>query len=649
MGPRAIKGFVLIICTWDFCTFCISSQQCRRKLSRSEQSRLRLVGFRQDIPGRTCLLPALEEGQHTGWASYQKALPSVASVANSQSILSQSLIFSQGPNHRLRMTSPPTSPPSEGEIIESDSEKATTAITLDNDNSVDRPFRTRASVSRTPSPARSPRRRTSRTASRSPYRENRGAKRTYDDDHYDRTRNDPRHFKVRYEDRSLNHRSNSRTQFPGPDKGHGHEDRGGSGRRREKQPWMQDRALLGHGSHRLENESYGRDYGDRGPRDYWRRQSERGRYGRRGRLSPEQSVSDRGHSPVAAVKVKQEAEFRNNQTHPLGKSAGQRSDSAAGCVRSSLDSQVTHNLSHSYDISATVGAEESMHITPLPHLDEVAMIEERRKKREAIKAKHRGQATPTLVASLELDNDPVPSIPETKTRVEDTQPLGRLSYYLHEHTLSIIPASPQKSPRTSSDDPPGQVSPTDLVILRDADLANSTTAATGSMGEDEPSAADYDPTMDMQEDKIRHEQHRRNDATLSGAFNETAIGSQGVILPDLARCPPSGKNVEDGFDMFAETEELDMFTEVPAMLQKPREKASRIMSVPQAKALDMSMLDDWDDPEGYYKVILGELLDNRYHVQSNLGKGMFSGVVRATDQKTKTLVAIKLIRNNETM
>ena len=58
------------------------------------------------------------------------------------------------------------------------------------------------------------------------------------------------------------------------------------------------------------------------------------------------------------------------------------------------------------------------------------------------------------------------------------------------------------------------------------------------------------------------------------------------------------------------------------------------------------MLDNWDDIEGYYKIILGELLNGRYHVQANLGKGMFSGVVRAMDMTTKKLVAIKLIRNN---
>lgn len=64
------------------------------------------------------------------------------------------------------------------------------------------------------------------------------------------------------------------------------------------------------------------------------------------------------------------------------------------------------------------------------------------------------------------------------------------------------------------------------------------------------------------------------------------------------------------------------------------------------------LTDNFDDAEGYYKLILGELLDNgRYHVQANLGKGMFSGVVRAKDMESKTgeEVAIKVIRSQESM
>ena len=156
--------------------------------------------------------------------------------------------------------------------------------------------------------------------------------------------------------------------------------------------------------------------------------------------------------------------------------------------------------------------------------------------------------------------------------------------------------------------------------------------------------------MDMQEDKIRHDQHQRKDEVSIEMRDGAVTTSEDDSRPrSMSYSTAAERPREDGFDMFAETDDLDMFSEAPTVPLKPLETISRAELLPQAKALDMSMLDDWDDPEGYYKVILGELLDNRYHVQSNLGKGMFSGVVRATDQITRSLVAIKLIRNNETM
>ena len=206
----------------------------------------------------------------------------------------------------------------------------------------------------------------------------------------------------------------------------------------------------------------------------------------------------------------------------------------------------------------------------------------------------------------------------------------------------------QQSPPNTPRDIQGQVSPTNLVVLEDTDLAN-TSATPNAYVDDEPSAADYDPTVDMREDKMRYDEHQRNDEVSAGAYNEIRQADQDVLIPEPSKDVISNKTADDNFDMFAEGDDVDMFAEVPAATRKVEREITRAVPVPQAKALDMSMLDDWDDSEGYYKVILGELLDGRYHIQSNLGKGMFSGVVRATDQKAKRVVAIKLIRNNETM
>lgn len=69
------------------------------------------------------------------------------------------------------------------------------------------------------------------------------------------------------------------------------------------------------------------------------------------------------------------------------------------------------------------------------------------------------------------------------------------------------------------------------------------------------------------------------------------------------------------------------------------------------------LADNWDDAEGYYRIILGERIGERgrYHVFANLGKGMFSEVIRAKDLESvgkdakHTEVAIKIVRRQETM
>lgn len=67
-------------------------------------------------------------------------------------------------------------------------------------------------------------------------------------------------------------------------------------------------------------------------------------------------------------------------------------------------------------------------------------------------------------------------------------------------------------------------------------------------------------------------------------------------------------------------------------------------------ATNPALTDNWDDAEGYYRIVLGEILNNQYHVYANLGKGVFSAVVKAKDTKNNDAdVAIKIIRNNEVM
>lgn len=43
---------------------------------------------------------------------------------------------------------------------------------------------------------------------------------------------------------------------------------------------------------------------------------------------------------------------------------------------------------------------------------------------------------------------------------------------------------------------------------------------------------------------------------------------------------------------------------------------------------------EWDDEENYYKTISGELLHNKYKVICQLGKGVFSSVVKVVEINT---------------
>jgi len=112
----------------------------------------------------------------------------------------------------------------------------------------------------------------------------------------------------------------------------------------------------------------------------------------------------------------------------------------------------------------------------------------------------------------------------------------------------------------------------------------------------------------------------------------------------------------DSSDMFGESDE----EEENAPNANAGENAK--MSTTQQKAAaggtggarennSLALKDNWDDVEGYYRAKLGELLDDgRYEVtETNFGKGVFSSVLKAKDLKSSSFVAIKIIRNNETM
>ncbi|KEG02082.1 serine/threonine protein kinase, putative [Plasmodium vinckei vinckei] len=100
---------------------------------------------------------------------------------------------------------------------------------------------------------------------------------------------------------------------------------------------------------------------------------------------------------------------------------------------------------------------------------------------------------------------------------------------------------------------------------------------------------------------------------------------------------------EDNID----NDDVDMFSTEQTNKKRTIEKI-RITDYYPANNANLS--DNWNDSEGYYKAIVGEVIDNRYSVVCELvGKGVFSNVLKCYDMTNKMHVAIKVIRDNDMM
>ncbi|KAI8324603.1 kinase-like protein [Martensiomyces pterosporus] len=106
---------------------------------------------------------------------------------------------------------------------------------------------------------------------------------------------------------------------------------------------------------------------------------------------------------------------------------------------------------------------------------------------------------------------------------------------------------------------------------------------------------------------------------------------------------------DDDFDMFAD-DDVDVKDNSAAGTPKVGPGGVSRKGRSAVSAATSAMADSWDDADGYYRTIAGEVLNGRYLVQAFLGQGVFSSVVRAVDTKNQDMpVAIKIIRQNELM
>lgn len=287
-------------------------------------------------------------------------------------------------------------------------------------------------------------------------------------------------------------------------------------------------------------------------------------------------------------------------------------------------------------------------------IDEDAEIERRRKRREEIMAKS-SSATPLLLHAVGA-TDKTHAISPLSSQQENSQPL--------EGDTPQTPGTPQtpqlcesrklptpgnranlrdevspRSPATKDASSEGQVE-----LTSETHFVNTHVNAVVD-DEDGPSAANYDPTIDMQEDERRDELRHGQIIVHGKSHVVETIEQKSADSVHPARTSKDVANGteddDDDFDMFAEDFDEEKFAVQPT--------ATSVDAAEANQANGQGAILEGDDKDGYYKIRIGEVLCGRYQVQATLGKGMFSGVVRAMDMTTKQTVAIKMMRNNDAL
>ncbi|OAV90613.1 CMGC/DYRK/PRP4 protein kinase, variant [Puccinia triticina 1-1 BBBD Race 1] len=350
---------------------------------------------------------------------------------------------------------------------------------------------------------------------------------------------------------------------------------------------------------------------------------------------------------------------------------------------------------------------------PPPQLTEDEILEQARRKRAEILAKHKqlnqtvnpsDVFTMTTDPSLPVVHNPPADHPKSSIPSATSNPnppkANHLPLLLDPISKVTNLNSPAARMRLDSDTPqptrigseqgsdsvagsPEPVAEANFDLTQDPNNQVSATTADGDesavsnhpldqqtitgVGHQSISAADYNPDDDRRIDNERQNEKHINEQRAGDPLPATDIRpganlSEGPEANGMDEDETGDEDGEDDDDMFA----IDS-TEKKAKKKKiTKGNNNKNSSNPSAPFLpvinragtDAEVVDNFDDADGYYRVILGELLDNgRYHVHANLGKGMFASVVRAKDMSAAkdgikgagNDVAIKVVRSQESM
>ncbi|KAJ7780237.1 kinase-like domain-containing protein [Mycena maculata] len=259
-------------------------------------------------------------------------------------------------------------------------------------------------------------------------------------------------------------------------------------------------------------------------------------------------------------------------------------------------------------------------------------LAERRARRAAILARHATSASNSNSGST----GPSGSFPASEVPAPEHQ--------TQTHNGQAGPSMPAKQPSRRSSSPPQEQEQQQFTLAK-PDSRSKPSAAQRTQSEVQVNAADYDPSLDRREDEFRRQ-------------------GQGALPLVLAEPADDEEEEEDEVD--------DMFTFSGPKTKKKTGKVSAAKEkekVPQPLQRHALHSDTAADAEGYYTVILGEVLlappisageqGERYQVYASVGKGMFAVVVRARvlsegedgkeGKEGGREVAIKIVRAQEVM
>ncbi|KAM6525572.1 U4/U6 small nuclear ribonucleoprotein prp4 [Fusarium falciforme] len=539
----------------------------------------------------------------------------------------------------------------EGEIIENGAEDLkATSLQHTGRSSVDRQDRQKSRLS-TPDHDSASRQSNTSRRSNSP----RGSKRPYDDRERERdrdyygSRHDSGHYRSHYEDSRRDDNRRPRGLYDDLDRPASRASNysyDGRDRSRERDHYR-DKDRDWYANKRPRNRSRSPHRSRRADRGRFDRFVREGQYDRRDDASGELKYDDdrgsrNGGSVSKRTTVGEASRAQRHDAKPdKGLSNGNGpSRSSQRCVEVLSESQHGANLANRQPL-AQPEPERKPEPEPEPDyeepepIDEEAEIERRRKRREEILAKS-SSATPLLLhavgaaANKARASSPASTLPDTPMRTQS------------EIASPRTPRSNLASPRSpgSHDEP----SPGGINLLDDKELMNTHGKAQLD-DEDGPSAADYDPTGDMQEDERRGEL-KHGHVVLHGEHHPIAAEQPQEEVQEKPSEKAGDEDDDGDFDMFAEDFDEDKYATKPV---EPLAPAQGDGAAPDVQAVVKGGILEGDDKDGYYKIRIGEVLNGRYQIQSALGRGMFSGVARAVDITTKQLVAIKMMRNNDAL